>query len=126
MAREQAEHFCPEAKSAGDHAFDGGVEVGIGLDDDGIFAAHLQDDALDPELPGLRRRSSWMCRPTSLDPVKAIKRVCGCATMASPKLAPAPRQKFTTPSESRLVQQLEEWRRCWEHHWRASGLRCCH
>src|SRR5579864_4298281 len=38
-----------------------------------------------------------MPRPTSRDPVKAMKRVFGCLTMASPKLEPAPGQKFTTP-----------------------------
>src|ERR1022692_4472577 len=38
-----------------------------------------------------------MPRPTSRDPVKAMKRVFGCLTTASPKLAPAPGQKFTTP-----------------------------
>ena len=34
------------------HAFDGGVDVGIGVDDDGVFAAHLEDRALDPDLAG--------------------------------------------------------------------------
>src|SRR5262249_60249102 len=36
--------------------------------------------------------------PTSRDPVNATYRVFGCATIASPKLAPAPGQKLTTPS----------------------------
>src|ERR1700689_2600452 len=35
--------------------------------------------------------------PTSRDPVKAMNRVLGCLTIASPKLEPAPGQKFTTP-----------------------------
>ena len=39
-----------------------------------------------------------MCKPTSREPVKAMYRVLGWATTASPKLAPAPGQKFTTPS----------------------------
>src|SRR5215472_8016846 len=39
-----------------------------------------------------------MSRPTSFDPVKAIKRVLGCSTSALPKVAPDPGQKFTTPS----------------------------
>src|SRR5205814_5650411 len=36
--------------------------------------------------------------PTSRDPVNAMYRVFGCETTASPKLPPAPGQKFTTPS----------------------------
>src|SRR5205085_3776354 len=39
-----------------------------------------------------------MSRPTSFDPVKAIKRVLGCSTTALPKVPPEPGQKFTTPS----------------------------
>ena len=40
-------------------AFDGGVEIGIGVDDDGILAAHFEDGALDPDLAGsLRGRDS--------------------------------------------------------------------
>src|SRR3954469_15978963 len=38
-----------------------------------------------------------MLRPTAFDPVKAMKRVLGCCTMAFPKVAPDPGQKFTTP-----------------------------
>jgi hypothetical protein len=33
-------------------AFDGCIDVGIGVDDDGVFAAHFEDGALDPELAG--------------------------------------------------------------------------
>src|ERR1700757_2331922 len=39
-----------------------------------------------------------MSRPTSFDPVKAMKRVLGCSTSALPKVPPDPGQKFTTPS----------------------------
>jgi hypothetical protein len=39
-----------------------------------------------------------MSRPTALEPVKAMKRVLGCSTMALPKVAPEPGQKLTTPS----------------------------
>ena len=42
--------------------------------------------------------SSWMRSPTSFDPVKATKRVPGCATSALPTLLPLPATKFTTPS----------------------------
>ena len=34
--------------------------------------------------------SSLMCRPTSRDPVKATKRVLGCATSVSPTAEPLP------------------------------------
>src|SRR5215475_4011982 len=40
----------------------------------------------------------FMCNPTSREPVKATYRVFGWATIASPKLAPEPGQKLTTPS----------------------------
>ena len=36
--------------------------------------------------------------PTSREPVNAMNRVLGWATTELPKLAPAPGQKFTTPS----------------------------
>ena len=53
MAREHAEHFWPW-KSEGrlGHAFDGGVDIGVGIDDDRVFAAHFKDGALDPDLAG--------------------------------------------------------------------------
>jgi hypothetical protein len=37
------------------HAFDRGVDVGVGVDDDGVFAAHLKNRALDPDLAGSLR-----------------------------------------------------------------------
>ena len=39
---------------AGQHATDGLIEIGIVVDDDGVFAAHFNDDALDVVL-ALRR-----------------------------------------------------------------------
>src|SRR5262249_6145241 len=39
-----------EAESGGGHAFDSGVKVGVSIDDDGVFSAHLQDGAFDPLL----------------------------------------------------------------------------
>ena len=51
MAREQAEHFWPwKPKAACGDAFDGGIDIGVGVDDDGVFAAHFEDGALDPDL----------------------------------------------------------------------------
>src|SRR5579859_5451287 len=38
-----------------------------------------------------------MSSPTAFDPVNAMNRVLGCSTMALPKVAPDPGQKFTTP-----------------------------
>ena len=43
-----------EAERRDRDAFDGGVDVGVGRDDDRILAAHLRDDALDPLLARLR------------------------------------------------------------------------
>src|SRR5208337_2517778 len=45
-----------EAESRRGYSFDGGVDIGVGLDDDGIFAAHFEDGALDPELARLLLR----------------------------------------------------------------------
>src|SRR5581483_10312002 len=36
-------------------------------------------------------------RPTSRDPVNAMKRVLGCSTRPFPKVPPDPGQKLTTP-----------------------------
>ena len=36
-------------------AFDGSVEVGVGIDHHGVLAAHLENGALDPDLAGLLR-----------------------------------------------------------------------
>src|SRR6202035_4733553 len=47
-----------EAESRLSYAFDGGVNIGVGIDDDGVFAAHFEDGALDPELAGLLIRRS--------------------------------------------------------------------
>src|SRR6266568_547666 len=38
--------------------------------------------------------------PADFEPVKARNRVFGCSTIALPKLAPEPGQKFTTPPGS--------------------------
>src|SRR5215467_1170666 len=49
--------------------------------------------------PGATSAATLLIRsPTSRDPVKAMNRVLGWATTASPKLPPAPGQKLTTPS----------------------------
>src|ERR1017187_2006628 len=53
---------------------------------------------------------SWILRPTAFDPVKAMKRVWGWATMAEPNFAPAPGQKLTTPggrpASSRMLKKI--------------------
>jgi hypothetical protein len=43
-----------EAEGRGDHSIDGGVEIGVGADEDGVLAAHLENRPLDPDLAGLR------------------------------------------------------------------------
>ena len=40
------------------NAFYGRVDVGVGIDDDGVFAAHFEDGALDPHLARLLMRRS--------------------------------------------------------------------
>ena len=47
-----------EAESGRGYAFDGGVDIGVGIDDDGVFAAHFEDGALDPELARLLLRGA--------------------------------------------------------------------
>ena len=47
--------LAAEAEGRRDYALDGGVEIGIGADQDGVLAAHLKDGALDPDLAGLGR-----------------------------------------------------------------------
>ena len=44
-----------EAECRLGHAFDGGVEIGVGIHDDGVLAAHFEDRALDPDLAGSLR-----------------------------------------------------------------------
>ena len=50
------------------------IEIRIGVDDDGVLAAHLANDALQFRLARARVRPavSQMRRPTSREPVKAI------------------------------------------------------
>ncbi len=43
-----------EAERRDGYALDGCIEIGIRVDDDGIFAAHFENRALDPDLAGLR------------------------------------------------------------------------
>ncbi len=45
--------LAAEAEGRGDDAVDGCIEIGVGADEDGVFAAHLEDGALDPDLAGL-------------------------------------------------------------------------
>jgi hypothetical protein len=49
------------------------MDVGVGVNDDGVFAAHFQDGALDPDLARTAAAAALLiCRPTSRDPVKAM------------------------------------------------------
>ena len=59
MAREQAEHFWPwKPNAAAATPSHGGIEIGIGVHDDGVLAAHFEDRALDPDLALLRLRGA--------------------------------------------------------------------
>ena len=64
------------------------VEIGVVVDDDGVLAAHLADDALHMVLPGPMRGGFADDRQADpREPVKAIKRTCGerqCAPISPP------------------------------------------
>ena len=100
MAREQAEHFWPlKPKAEATTPSTAASRSAVGADDDRVFAAHLEDGALDPDLAGLVLGGALVdFEADGLEPVKAMKRVFGCSTMALPKLAPEPGQKLTTPA----------------------------
>src|SRR6185312_1512877 len=46
------------AEGRRNNAFDRGVEIGIGANDDCVFTAHFQNGSLDPDLVGLHTRRS--------------------------------------------------------------------
>ena len=65
-----------ESECRGDDAIDCSVEVGVCADEDRIFAAHLEDGALDPDLAGLMCGGALVnLQADGLEPVKAMKRV---------------------------------------------------
>src|SRR5271156_845338 len=45
-----------EAESRSGYAFYGGVDIGVGVNDDGVLAPHFEHGALDPDLAGLLLR----------------------------------------------------------------------
>jgi hypothetical protein len=49
-ARAGGAFLALKPKSRLSYAFDGGSDVGVGIDDDGVFAAHLENRALNPDL----------------------------------------------------------------------------
>src|SRR5579871_1432118 len=49
-----------ESESGSGNAFHGGIDVRVGVDDDGVLAAHLEDGALDPDLPGALFRGGFV------------------------------------------------------------------
>ncbi len=52
-----------------------------------------------------------MRSPTSREPVKAMKRVRGSSTSASPMAPPGPGRKFTTPArQPRFEEEIDELR----------------
>ena len=46
--------LAAEAEGGSDRALDRGVEIGVGADEDGVFAAHFENGPLDPDL-------AWPC-----------------------------------------------------------------
>ncbi len=100
MAREQAEHFWPWKPNA--------AWATPSTAESTSASASTMMASLPPISRMVRLIQIWpgacvaalllMSSPTSREPVKAMYRVLGCATTALPKLAPAPGQKFTTPS----------------------------
>ncbi len=92
--------FLPaESEGRGDDCIDCGVDIGVCANDDGIFTTHFEDGALDPDLAGLCLRGAgvnfkaYALRSSERDEAGAGD----ASTMALPKLAPEPGQKFTTP-----------------------------
>ena len=84
IAREQAEHFWPwKPKALTTTPLAARVEVRVLVDDDGVLAAHLERSARLIQIwPSLALAADSLMRsPTSLEPVNAMKRVFGCATM---------------------------------------------
>ena len=90
-----------EAEGCLGDAFDSGINVGIGVDNNGVFAAHFEDSALDPDLAGSLRGGDMVDVQSNFARAGESD-VAGfrMRPTASPKLAPAPGQKFTTPSGS--------------------------
>ena len=77
MAREPAEHFWPCSRRRFDDPVYSLVEIGVGIDDDGVLAAHLGDCAFDMMLSRRRCRFPLISKPTLSEPVKAIRATSG-------------------------------------------------
>ena len=100
MAREHAEHFWPWNPKAACATPSTAESISA--------SASTTIPSLPPISRMVRLIHTWpgawvaalllMSSPTSREPVNAMKRVLACATTTLPKLAPAPGQKFTTPS----------------------------
>ena len=99
MAREHAEHFCPWKPKA---------ETATPSTAASMSASAATTIESFPPISATTRlihfwpgcglaASSLMCKPTSFDPVKEMKRICGSVTMTSPISLPDPGTKLTTP-----------------------------
>src|ERR1039458_6823238 len=92
MAREQAEHFCPEYPNA--ETATPSTALSRSQSASTTMASLPPISAITRLIqiwPGCAlAASSLMRRPTSREPVKATKRVLGCSTIASPTAAPLP------------------------------------
>ena len=76
-------------EGARDDGGDGVVEVGVGVDDDAVLAAHLGHDALEVRGRCGSAAARMMLRPTGPEPVKAIVWTPGWPTSAAP-VSPSP------------------------------------
>ena len=106
-----AEHFWPAKPNArvGERG-DGVVEVGVGVDDHAVLAAHLGHDALEVALAGgqLRSRAEDLAARPRPDPVNAIVCTPGCATSAAPT-SPSPGRKLSDLGrDAGRVQRLDD------------------
>ena len=89
---------------------DGLVEVGVGVDDDAVLAAHLGDDALELARAAARRRRRVRrsSRPTGPEPVNAIVATSGWRASAAPA-SPSPGSSAIAPGRhAARAQRLDD------------------
>ena len=79
-----------EAEGGGGDAIDGGVEVGVGVDDDGVLAADFEDGALEQVLAGLGFGGALVdVEADFFGAGEGDEADCGCSTIAWPTSGPA-------------------------------------
>ena len=105
--------LAAEAKGSAGHAFNRRIQIGVGIDDDGVLAAHLEDGALDPELAGLLHGRALVDMQT--DFLRARERNVASLGMLDDSVAEAVAMTGTeishTVRQPGFFQNLEELRR---------------